>query len=177
MEAQVFDEIGQKVGRFQVCDRPLARLRGLMFRRDLPADGLLFVFPAWRRHPRVVGIHAFFVFFPFAAIWLDEGGASSMPWRSSLSARIRCRNRPAISSRDDWAFSREPKSGPAGAWSFHAIHIIVPITEAIRLDGNQTTAGPRPEGLRALLIGVARSDVPFSLRDRQSYHVVEVRRR
>jgi uncharacterized membrane protein (UPF0127 family) len=74
VEAQVFDEIGQRVGRFQVCDRPLARLRGLMFRRDLPADGLLFVFPAWRRHPRVVGIHAFFVFFPFAAIWLDEEG-------------------------------------------------------------------------------------------------------
>jgi uncharacterized membrane protein (UPF0127 family) len=74
VEAQVFDEIGQKVGRFQVCDRPLARLRGLMFRRDLPADGLLFVFPAWRRHPRVVGIHTFFVFFPFAAIWLDEEG-------------------------------------------------------------------------------------------------------
>lgn len=74
MEAQVFDEIGQRVGRFQVCDRPLARLRGLMFRWDLPADGLLFVFPAWRRHPSAVGIHTFFVFFPFAAIWLDEEG-------------------------------------------------------------------------------------------------------
>jgi len=71
-EAQVWDETGREVGRFQVCARPLARLRGLMFRRDLPVDGLLFVFPAWRRHPRAVGIHTFFVFFPFAAIWLDE---------------------------------------------------------------------------------------------------------
>jgi uncharacterized membrane protein (UPF0127 family) len=73
-EAQVWDETGREVGRFQVCARPLERLRGLMFRRDLPVDGLLFVFPAWRRHPRAVGIHTFFVFFPFAAIWLDEEG-------------------------------------------------------------------------------------------------------
>jgi uncharacterized membrane protein (UPF0127 family) len=73
-EAQVWDETGREVGRFQVCARPLERLRGLMFRRDLPVDGLLFVFPAWRRHPRAVGIHTFFVFFPFAAVWLDEEG-------------------------------------------------------------------------------------------------------
>jgi uncharacterized protein len=106
-EAQVWDETGREVGRFQVCARPLARLRGLMFRRDLPVDGLLFVFPAWRRHPRAVGIHTFFVFFPFAAIWLDEEGrivhaVEARPFRAYAPprpARYLIEGRPEILTR------------------------------------------------------------------------------
>jgi len=106
-EAQVWDETGREVGRFQVCARPLARLRGLMFRRDLPVDGLLFVFPAWRRHPRAVGIHTFFVFFPFAAVWLDEEGrvvhaVEARPFRAYAPldpARYLIEGRPEILTR------------------------------------------------------------------------------
>jgi hypothetical protein len=50
------------------------------------------------------------------------------------------------------------------------IRIIALVAETIRLDGNGTTTGPRLRGLRALPAGVARLDVSFSLRDRQSYH-------
>ncbi len=61
------------------------RLRGLMFRRHLREDeGLLFVFS--RANIRQASIHMFFVVFPIAAIWLDEGGEVvdkrlARPWR------------------------------------------------------------------------------------------------
>lgn len=59
------------LGRVRVCDSFLCRLRGLTFRRCLGEDeGLLLV---GRRESRAdTAIHMFFVFFPIAAVWLDN---------------------------------------------------------------------------------------------------------
>lgn len=55
------------------CVSFLCRLRGLTFRRALDdGEGLLLV---GRRESRAdTAIHMFFVFFPIAAIWLDQNG-------------------------------------------------------------------------------------------------------
>ncbi len=55
------------------CASFLCRLRGLTFRRALgDGEGLLLV---GRRESRAdTAIHMFFVFFPIAAIWLDQNG-------------------------------------------------------------------------------------------------------
>lgn len=65
---------GQRLlGRVRRCASFPCRLRGLTFRRRLGDDeGLLLV---GRRESRAdTAIHMFFVFFPIAAVWLDEGG-------------------------------------------------------------------------------------------------------
>jgi len=59
--------------RVRRCDTFLCRLRGLTFRRSLPADeGLLFVESGESR----VGtaIHMFFVFFDIGVVWLAADG-------------------------------------------------------------------------------------------------------
>ena len=59
------------LARVKWCRSFLCRLRGLMFRRDLPADeGLLLV--EGRASVAATAIHMLFVFFPIAAIWLDD---------------------------------------------------------------------------------------------------------
>ncbi|MEA3340262.1 MAG: DUF192 domain-containing protein [Chloroflexota bacterium] len=65
---------GERVlGRVRHCANFLCRLRGLTFRRSLDDDeGLLL---AGRRESRAdTAIHMFFVFFPIAALWLDQSG-------------------------------------------------------------------------------------------------------
>jgi len=59
--------------RVRRCTSFLCRLRGLTFRRALGGDeGLLLV---GRRESRAdTAIHMFFVFFPIAAVWLDQSG-------------------------------------------------------------------------------------------------------
>jgi len=59
-----------KLADFEMADSALKRLRGLMFRRGIRKP-LVFIFPRKARAENA--IHAFFVFFPFDAIFLDEG--------------------------------------------------------------------------------------------------------
>ena len=61
------------LGQVHRCASFLCRLRGLTFRRSLGnEEGLLLV---GRRESRTdTAIHMFFVFFPIAAIWLDQDG-------------------------------------------------------------------------------------------------------
>lgn len=59
--------------RVRRCDTFLCRLRGLTFRRSLPADeGLLFVENAESRMG--TSIHMFFVFFAIGVVWLAADG-------------------------------------------------------------------------------------------------------
>lgn len=103
----LYDGSGAPLGRFRMCASRLCRLRGLMFRRRLPGDGLFFVFPSSRRAPWAVGIHMFFVFFPIAAIWLDEEGrivhaVEARPFRiyaPPAPARYLVEGRPALLRR------------------------------------------------------------------------------
>lgn len=73
------------LARARWCQSFWCHLRGLMFRRALPPDeGLLFVYS--RPGISNTAIHMFFVFFPIAAVWLDEqgqvvGAALARPWR------------------------------------------------------------------------------------------------
>ena len=67
------------MNRVTLCDTPLSRLLGLMFRRRIDEDeALLFDFEGEGRMARGRGtlfgnaIHMLFVFFPIACIWLDE---------------------------------------------------------------------------------------------------------
>ena len=167
MEARVSDEAGREIGRFRVCAGPLDRLRGLMFRRDLPADGLLFVFPAWRRHPRLVGVHTFFVFFPIAAIWLDEEGRivhaiEARPFRvyaPPRPARYLIEGRPALLA---WARPgarwtiRLPELSPGGLSRLWRGGIRADgglfLVELVLVDLEETLG--RPPGLRDLLRGL-----------------------
>ena len=75
MTMQVWNETqGERLlGQVQHCASFLCRLRGLTFRRSLGnEEGLLLV---GRRESRTdTAIHMFFVFFPIAAIWLDQDG-------------------------------------------------------------------------------------------------------
>jgi uncharacterized membrane protein (UPF0127 family) len=73
------------VGRARWADDFAGHLRGLMFRRRLPAgEGLVLV---GRRESRVdSAIHMLFVFFPIAAVFLDREGVVvdkrlARPWR------------------------------------------------------------------------------------------------
>ncbi len=62
---------GVVLTRVKWCSSFLCRLRGLTFRRRLPAgEGLLLVED--RASVVATAIHMFFVFFPIAAIWLDD---------------------------------------------------------------------------------------------------------
>lgn len=59
--------------RVRRCASFLCRLRGLTFRRRLPpGEALLLI--GGRESRAETAIHMFFVFFPIAAIWLDQRG-------------------------------------------------------------------------------------------------------
>jgi uncharacterized membrane protein (UPF0127 family) len=59
------------LARVKWCKSFACRLRGLMFHRHLsPEEGLLLV--ENRASIAATAIHMFFVFFPIAAIWLDD---------------------------------------------------------------------------------------------------------
>lgn len=73
------------LARARWCQSFWCHFRGLMLRRHLPDDeGLLFVYR--RTSVRDAAIHMFFVFFPIAAVWLDDEGrvvsaTLARPWR------------------------------------------------------------------------------------------------
>lgn len=83
------------LARARWCQSFWCHLRGLMFRRDLsPDEGLLFVYS--RPGISNTAIHMFFVFFPIAAVWLDEAGqvvgtALARPWRPYYAPRAPAR--------------------------------------------------------------------------------------
>jgi uncharacterized membrane protein (UPF0127 family) len=61
------------LGHVHRCASFLCRLRGLTFRRTLGKDeGLLLV--GGKESRTDTAIHMFFVFFPIAAIWLNQNG-------------------------------------------------------------------------------------------------------
>ncbi|MEP0762535.1 MAG: DUF192 domain-containing protein [Chloroflexota bacterium] len=107
------------LARARWCQSFWCHFRGLMLRRPLPDDeGLLFVF----RRASVSGaaIHMFFVFFPIAAVWLDDEGhvvgtALARPWRPYYApaqpARYLIEARPALLDRvavgDQLVFSEQ----------------------------------------------------------------------
>ena len=70
------------VERLLVAERPFARMRGLLGRRDLPSGEGLLLKPA-------ASIHTFFMRFPIDAVFLDRDGevlrvASEVrPWRTA----------------------------------------------------------------------------------------------
>lgn len=68
------------------------KLRGLMFRRGL-ADGEGLLFVERRASRTATSIHMFFVSFPIAVVWLDEGMAVvdkvlAKPWRPAYAPRV-----------------------------------------------------------------------------------------
>lgn len=73
------------LARARWCTGFWCHLRGLMFRRALPdGEGLLFVYR--RTSVLDASIHMLFVFFPIAAVWLDDTGyvvdaKLAKPWR------------------------------------------------------------------------------------------------
>jgi uncharacterized membrane protein (UPF0127 family) len=87
----VYNAEGRPLARLRLCRSLACRGRGLMFRRALDEeDGLFFVFPRAGRWE--TAIHMFFVFFPIAAIWLDEEGrifhaVEARPFRVYLPPR------------------------------------------------------------------------------------------
>jgi uncharacterized membrane protein (UPF0127 family) len=75
MMTRVWNETQDKqiLGQAQKCSSYLCRLRGLTFRRCLDQDEGLWL--VGQRESRVdAAIHMLFVFFPIAAIWLDQNG-------------------------------------------------------------------------------------------------------
>jgi len=87
----LYNAEGQRLARLRLCRSLGCRGRGLMFRRPLgEGEGLLFVFPRAGRWE--TAIHMFFVFFPIAAVWLDEAGrivhaVEARPFRIYIPAR------------------------------------------------------------------------------------------
>ena len=80
------------IPRAKWCASFLCKLRGLMFRSDLPADeALLFIYP---RESRIdTSIHMFFMGFAIATIWLDKEGrvvdkTLAKPWRPAYAPRV-----------------------------------------------------------------------------------------
>ena len=67
------------------CSSAWCRLRGFQFKRRLePGEALLLAHPA--ESVALSAIHMFFVFFPIAAIWIDNRGkvtsaTLARPWR------------------------------------------------------------------------------------------------
>ena len=59
--------------RVRRCTSFLCRLRGLTFRRALSGDEGLLLVGRWESRADTA-IHMFFVFFPIAAVWLDQSG-------------------------------------------------------------------------------------------------------
>lgn len=86
------ERTGQMLARYVVwCDTFWRRLKGLMFKRALPADhAYLFVYP--RESIADTTIHMFFVPFPIAVIWLDRerrvvDKVLAQPWRPFYAPR------------------------------------------------------------------------------------------
>jgi uncharacterized membrane protein (UPF0127 family) len=83
------------LARVRWCKSFMCRLRGLMFRRRLPADeGLLLV--ENKASIAATSIHMFFVFFPIAAIWLDDAfrvvdKTLARPFRPLYASRLPAR--------------------------------------------------------------------------------------
>ena len=83
------------LARVKWCDSFFCRLRGLTFRRDLAADeGVLLVESS--SSVAATSIHMFFVFFPIAAIWLDDAfrvvdKKLAQPFRPFYAARAPAR--------------------------------------------------------------------------------------
>ena len=83
------------VARVRWCESFACKLRGLMFRQRLPADeGLLLVESYQSRMG--VSIHMLFVYFPVAAIWLDDDFVVvdcrlARPWRLFYAPRTPAR--------------------------------------------------------------------------------------
>lgn len=83
------------LGRVKWCRSFMCRLRGLTFRRSLPADeGLLLV--ESRAGIAATAIHMLFVFFPIAALWLDDSfrvvdATLARPFRLIYAARAPAR--------------------------------------------------------------------------------------
>ena len=83
------------LARVKWCRSFLCRLRGLTFRRSLSADeGLLLV--ESRASIAATAIHMLFVFFPIAAIWLDDSfcvveATLARPFRPFYAARAPAR--------------------------------------------------------------------------------------
>jgi uncharacterized protein len=77
--------------RAKWCKSFWCRLRGLMFRRDLPEDeGLIFVYG--RESKLDTSIHMLFMFFAIATVWLDKNGrvvdkVLAKPWRLAYASR------------------------------------------------------------------------------------------
>jgi uncharacterized membrane protein (UPF0127 family) len=67
------------------CSSRFCRLLGLQFRRRLkPGEALILVMP--RESIAITSIHMFFVFFPIAAVWVNNKGQVTCtelakPWR------------------------------------------------------------------------------------------------
>jgi len=67
------------------CESRFCRLRGLQFSKSpKPGEGLLMVMP--KENIAATSIHMFFVFFPIAAVWINNQGqvtytALAKPWR------------------------------------------------------------------------------------------------
>ncbi|MBN2304363.1 MAG: DUF192 domain-containing protein [Anaerolineae bacterium] len=95
------------LARVKWCGSFWCRFRGLMLRTSLPEDeGLLFDFK--RSSVAETTIHMFFVFFPIAAVWLDDDGRVvdaklARPWRPfykpAAAARYLIEARPALLDR------------------------------------------------------------------------------
>jgi uncharacterized membrane protein (UPF0127 family) len=85
----------QVLARVKWCRSFFCRLRGLTFRRSLaPDEGLLLA--EGRASVAATSIHMFFVFFPIAAIWLDEDfrvvdKKLALPFRPFYAARAPAR--------------------------------------------------------------------------------------
>jgi len=83
------------LSRVKWCKSFACRLRGLMFRRHLPSDeGLLLV--ENKASIAATAIHMIFVFFPIAAIWLDDSfrvvdKALARPFRPLYASRTPAR--------------------------------------------------------------------------------------
>ena len=74
--------------RCLVADRPLARMRGLLGRRTLPAGEGILLRPAG-------SVHTFFMRFPIDVVFLDEDGRvvgiseAVRPWRAAAARGAR----------------------------------------------------------------------------------------
>ena len=83
------------LARVRWCKSLACRLRGLMFRRHLsPDEGLLLV--ENKASIFATAIHMFFVFFPIAAIWLDDSfrvvdKTLARPFRPFYASRLPAR--------------------------------------------------------------------------------------
>jgi uncharacterized membrane protein (UPF0127 family) len=77
------------------CESRICRLIGLQFRRGLKlGDALILVMP--RESVSLSSIHMFFVFFPIAAVWVNEQGQVTStqlakPWRPFYASTMPAR--------------------------------------------------------------------------------------